>query len=723
MTGAASVLLLCLLGPGGARAAEPAGFRWRGVLEGFYGRPWTWEQRRDFVGWMGRQGFNLFVVGPKDEPSVRREWRRPFRREELEGLRGLIEAARGAGVEVAWTLSPLDADFGDPEEARAAADKLESALALGARKLVLGFDDMPPDRDHVLFANRVLRRVREAYPEADATFIPAEYWGEAAPSAYLDLVRRRLDPAFRVGWTGPQIISRTITAEDAGRFAEYMGRSLALGDNYPVQDRLAGAGRLFLGPLLGRDSELPRRHEAFVANASPLPEASKVALYTVARYAADPSAYDPWRAWEEAFAAVGGPRGASPLARLARHCASSWLTVPAPEALRRGSLEELARAHWERRDEGGFRRELESLTRLPEDLRTGLKDRPRLFAELEPWARKLALQGRAALAAIDRTEGRATAAEFDRLRRETWENQAVVADLALDRFLGRAAVRNGPPPRPLEPLISAYCRGEAEAEELEAALKRLIAAPDAARSAFKQEAESLLELAPWLEASAAAAGRASSAAKGRGSGPLQAAEEWAARWRLRLTFLPLLAAKALLDDYLARAEAAWLPDAPPPKGVSWPLRLWLMGHAWSHPDCELGRLAAALSVARAGGATAGLEESFRRLEALPGRLRQGLGPRLPEEIGPWLDKVGEYGATGRMSLRLAEKVRRGAAASGKELEEWRLRRYRLRSGNGLELALELRLLLDAFRRWALLPPGRRPPLPDLSLPADPAELL
>jgi len=68
-------------------------------------------------------------------------------------------------------------------------------------------------------------------------------------------------------------------------------------------------------------------------------------------------------------------------------------------------------------------------------------------------------------------------------------------------------------------------------------------------------------------------------------------------------------------------------------------------------------------------------------------------------------------------------ARQGITIHGAEREDWERLRWRIASGNGLELALETKLHLDAFGRWALLPALRRPKELDLALPANAAEVL
>lgn len=63
---------------------------------------------------------------------------------------------------------------------------------------------------------------------------------------------------------------------------------------------------MHIGPLRGRDGELARVCKGILANPMNQPEASKVALITLAEFLADPSNYDPVRAWDHALREIGG---------------------------------------------------------------------------------------------------------------------------------------------------------------------------------------------------------------------------------------------------------------------------------------------------------------------------------------------------------------------------------------------------------------------------------
>ncbi len=75
-------------------------------------------------------------------------------------------------------------------------------------------------------------------------------------------------------------------------------------DNYPVNDW--DPELLFLGPLVGRDPRLAEgRCAGLIANPLVQASPSKLALATVAEWAADPHAYDPLASYERALSTYG----------------------------------------------------------------------------------------------------------------------------------------------------------------------------------------------------------------------------------------------------------------------------------------------------------------------------------------------------------------------------------------------------------------------------------
>ena len=75
-----------------------------GIIEGFYGPPWSHETRLDFIDFLAAHGGNTYVWAAKLEPRHRELWAEDFTYEELNQFGEL--ASRHAGVQVLIGLTP-----------------------------------------------------------------------------------------------------------------------------------------------------------------------------------------------------------------------------------------------------------------------------------------------------------------------------------------------------------------------------------------------------------------------------------------------------------------------------------------------------------------------------------------------------------------------------------------------------------------------------------------
>jgi len=133
-------------------------FAIRGVIEGFYGNPWTQEQRLDHIQFIGRHGMNTFVYGPKDDPLVRRRWREPYDEAALARLGQVVAVASDAGIDVVYAISPgLSVRYSSAADLAVLLAKLDQVGSLGVTRFALLLDDLPPDLAH--------EEDRAAYPD------------------------------------------------------------------------------------------------------------------------------------------------------------------------------------------------------------------------------------------------------------------------------------------------------------------------------------------------------------------------------------------------------------------------------------------------------------------------------------------------------------------------------------------------------------------------------
>src|SRR5690606_25847869 len=123
--------------------------RHRGSVEGFYGSPWTTEERLDQLAFHGRFKLNTYVYAPKDDPWHRDRWREPYPADRLDALGRLVEAAAANHVRFTFAVSPgVSICYSDPDDVAALTAKLEAVRGLGVRSFSIALDDIDPARWH-----------------------------------------------------------------------------------------------------------------------------------------------------------------------------------------------------------------------------------------------------------------------------------------------------------------------------------------------------------------------------------------------------------------------------------------------------------------------------------------------------------------------------------------------------------------------------------------------
>jgi hypothetical protein len=403
-SGAVLVALCLALGGGAAMAKTPS---MRGVVEGYYGKPWTGAARRDVIRFLGERGMNTFVYGPKNDPYHRDRWRDLYPAAELADLRETAVAARAARVRFVWAISPaLDVCYTCDDDFRALTAKLAQLAGARVRRFALFFDDVPEGlthpgdlaeygddgppavaRAHADLTNRVDRWLRTQGLPRLAFMVPTDYAGTTCRPYHTEL-GRRLRRGMPVGWTGAGVITETITRAEAVARRACVGRHpVVLWDNYPVNDVVL-SNSLHLGPVTGRGPDLPDVLAGHLLNPMTQPYASLVALATGADYLRDPRAYDAEASWTAALAALDAGPG---LRLLAEQTRSSGLDLD--DALALSAVVERLATSWPtgawQADVDALDAELARQAAAPDAIAASLGGTP-LGTEIAPWVSELA---------------------------------------------------------------------------------------------------------------------------------------------------------------------------------------------------------------------------------------------------------------------------------------------------------------------------------------------
>lgn len=286
--------------------ADYPSFPVRGIVEGFYGPPWSHADRLDVLRFEGQHGMNIYIYGPKDDPYHRKLWREPYPPEQLKRMGELADTARENFVELSFAISPgLSMIYSSEADFQTLAQKLESVAELGISNFALFLDDVPQDlvhaedkaqfqtlaEAHIQLINRLYDHLKSLSPKNHLTVCPTTYTHEWGNRDYIRELGAGVNSKIPLDWTGAEVIPRTITVAQAQEWGGYLRRKPLVWDNYPAND--GDPWWLNLDPLRGRDAGLFAATQGLFSNPMNQAHATLIALQTVSDYLWNPRAYDP----------------------------------------------------------------------------------------------------------------------------------------------------------------------------------------------------------------------------------------------------------------------------------------------------------------------------------------------------------------------------------------------------------------------------------------------
>lgn len=283
--------------------------RYRGVVEGFYGTPWSHQARLSQLKFYGKNKMNTYIYGPKDDPyHSSPNWRLPYPEKEAAQLRELVTVANRNEVDFVWAIHPGQDIKWNQEDRDNLLSKFEKMYQLGVRSFAVFFDDISGEGTNPQKQAELLNYIDEKFVQAkpDVTplvMCPTEYnksWSNPKGN-YLTTLGEKLNPSIQIMWTGDRVIS-DITRDGIEWINERIKRPAYIWWNFPVSDYVRD--HLLLGPVYGNDTTIAKQMSGFVTNPMEHAEASKIAIFSVASYAWNPSKYDTWQAWKDAIRTI-----------------------------------------------------------------------------------------------------------------------------------------------------------------------------------------------------------------------------------------------------------------------------------------------------------------------------------------------------------------------------------------------------------------------------------
>ena len=339
-----------------------------GVIEGFYGPPWSQVERLAAFDRMASWGLDTYLYCPKDDLHHRVIWREPYGGADATAIASLVEGCHTRGLRFLYGIGPgLDLRYGDSGDRRRLHERCAQMIGLGADGIALLFDDIP-DRiapgdlarwgslaaAQADVANELMAGLRAVAPGSIVAFCPTPYCGRMAAAElggprYLEILGEALRPDIHVFWTGPDIVSREIDVAHVREVAARLRRKPVIWDNLHANDY--DGRRVVLGPYSGRPLALRDEVAGILTNPNTEFALNHMALRTLARFVHAADGWNPraeylsaLEEWQPAFETVDGPVDLDDLVRLADCYYLPYEEGPRAEALLAAARRALAGA-------------------------------------------------------------------------------------------------------------------------------------------------------------------------------------------------------------------------------------------------------------------------------------------------------------------------------------------------------------------------------------------
>ncbi len=275
----------------------------RGVIEGFYGRPWSWEAREAYVDFLKENGFGFYIYAPKSDAYLRRKWRDEWPPEQMQSLMRLSAAYKENGVALGIGFSPFEIYRTFDDSARQALhQKVEAINRLDPDILCVLLDDMKGDVPRLAETQaEVFKWIADRSTARRFILCPTYYTLDPIlekvfgpmPEGYWEELGANIDPDVDIFWTGPEVCSTEYPEDHLKEAAERLGRKPFIWDNYPVNDSEKRSRRLYLSAYENRPFQMAEWTTGHAVNPMNQAWLSQIPIRTLARSYDLRDRYDP----------------------------------------------------------------------------------------------------------------------------------------------------------------------------------------------------------------------------------------------------------------------------------------------------------------------------------------------------------------------------------------------------------------------------------------------
>lgn len=341
----------------GVLIEDYADVEYRGVIEGYYGVPYTAEVTKDLFRFMARFKMNTYMYGAKSDSYHSRYWSEPYPTEITEDqkrigyltqdmMRDITSVAHATKVNFIWAIHPGRAFAkADCEEVLdKIMTKFESMYSLGVREFGVFVDDVgvPTEREEMDICARNLDNLQKRIdarwngknvPAADRVnplhYVPQLYcysWSTPEGTKQFFESLSVTDPKIHIYITGRNVWS-VPSNKDISHVKQYLGRDVSWWWNYACND--ADFTKLFIMDMytnfrdeshidnLARLESQLSGTNTLIINPMQQGVLSKIPLFSVADYSWNTDAFNNDKSWEASLPAVVGKERAVALRKAA----------------------------------------------------------------------------------------------------------------------------------------------------------------------------------------------------------------------------------------------------------------------------------------------------------------------------------------------------------------------------------------------------------------------
>lgn len=277
----------------------------RGFIEGYYGNPWSNEDRRDLMKFGGDYKLNQYIYAPKDDPKHNEKWRELYTDSELQEIKLLAEEGNKAKCYYVYALHPFmhnSINFKDKYENdfNIIKEKLEQLMNVGVKQFSILADDASlPGNDASNYV-RLMTDITDWLKEKqlqyeglkiETIFCPNDYMGDGS-SKQMQVLKNlpKTVSIIETGSGGQANPFGVVSPEFTDKFYNNMQRPSYMWVNWPCTDNtrdnlLMGGANDVLKPQVN-----PQTIDGIILNPMQQSEPSKEAIFTNADYA--------WNIWE-----------------------------------------------------------------------------------------------------------------------------------------------------------------------------------------------------------------------------------------------------------------------------------------------------------------------------------------------------------------------------------------------------------------------------------------